>query len=58
MTTAYGLFAGCVLAALAWIQFTGWSPFGVSQDRVPQSVRDNPGSARPAYGTRSYTGAK
>jgi hypothetical protein len=59
MTIAYSVFAGCVLAALTWIQFTGFSPFGVYEDRgVPQSVRDNPGSARPAYGRRSYTGAK
>jgi hypothetical protein len=59
VTTAYGIFAGCVLAALTWIQFTGWSPFGVSESMAgPTSVRDNPGSARPAYGTRPYTGAK
>jgi hypothetical protein len=58
VTIAYGVFAGCVLAALTWIQFTGWSPFGVSEDRVPKSVRDNPGSARPAYGGRPYMGAK
>ena len=37
----------------------GWSPFAVAEDKgVPKSVRDNPGSARPAYGGRSYTGAK
>jgi hypothetical protein len=47
-----------VLAALTWIHFTGWSPDNVSEDKVPKSVRDNPGSARPAYGGRSYTGAK
>lgn len=59
MTTAYSVFAGCLLAALTWIHFTGWSPFGVSEDKgVPKSIRDNPGSARPAYGGRSYTGAK
>lgn len=59
MTTAYSVFAGCVLVALTWIQFTGWSPFGLSEDKsVPRSVRDNPGSARPAYGGRPYTGAK
>jgi len=58
VTRTYSVFAGCVLAALTWIHFTGWSPFGVSEDKVPTSVRDNPGSARPAYGTRSYTGAK
>jgi hypothetical protein len=57
--TAYSVFGGCVLAALTWIQFTGWSPFAVAEDKgVPKSVRDNPGSARPAYGGRSYTGAK
>jgi hypothetical protein len=58
VTTAYSIFAGCVLAALTWIHFTGWSPDNVSEDKVPKSVRDNPGSARPAYGGRSYTGAK
>jgi hypothetical protein len=57
--TAYSVFAVSVLAALTWIQFTGWSPFGVAEDKgMPKSVRDNPGSARPAYGGRSYTGAK
>ena len=59
MITTYSVFAGCVLAALTWVQLTGWSPFGISEDKgVPKSVRDNPGSARPAYGARPYMGAK
>ncbi len=59
MTKAYGVFAAVVLASLVWIHFTGWSPSNVTEDKgVPRSVRDNPGSYRPAYGTRPYTGAK
>lgn len=59
MTRAYGVFASLVLAALAWIHFTGWSPGDVTEDKgVPKSVRDNPGSHRSAYGARSFTGAK
>jgi hypothetical protein len=59
MTTAYTVFAGCVLAALTWIHFTGWSPGTVSEEKViPTSVRDNPGSYRSTYGRRPYTGAK
>jgi hypothetical protein len=59
VTRAYGVFAATVVAALAWIHFTGWSPSPATEDRAgPRSVRDNPGSSRPAYGARPYTGAK
>ena len=57
--TTYSVFAGCVLAALTWVQLTGWSPFGISEDKgVPKSVRDNPGSARPAYGGAALHGGE
>ena len=58
MVKAYALFGGLVLAALTWAHFTGWSPGDVTEQKVPKSVRDNPGSSRSAYGWRSYTGAK
>lgn len=59
MTRAYGAFGAAVVLALVWIHFTGWSPSDVTEDKgVPKSVRDNPGSYRPAYGARPYTGAK
>jgi hypothetical protein len=58
MTRAYSVFAAVVVALLAWIHFTGWSPANVTEDKGPKSIRDNPGSYRSAYGARSYTGAK
>jgi hypothetical protein len=59
MVKAYALFGGFVVAALTWAHFTGWAPGDVTEAKgVPTSVRDNPGSARPAYGGRSWTGAK
>jgi hypothetical protein len=59
LTRAYTVFAALVLGALSWIHFTGWSPTDASEDkRVPNSVRDNPGSYRSTYGGRPFTGAK
>jgi len=59
MTKAYAVFGGLVLAALTWVHLTGWSPASVTEEKgIPKSVRDNPGSSRPAYGARPYTGAK
>jgi hypothetical protein len=60
LTKAYAVFASVVLAALAWVHFTGWSPSDVTEERgTPKSVRDNPGSYRSSYGaTRPFTGAK
>jgi hypothetical protein len=59
VTTAYAVFAGLVLAGLTWIHFTGWSPADAGEARIaPTTVRDNPGSSRPAYGRRPYRGAK
>jgi hypothetical protein len=59
MTTAYAVFGGLVLVALTWAHLTGWSPANVTEEKgIPKSVRDNPGSSRPAYGARPYTGAK
>jgi hypothetical protein len=60
MTGAYAVYASVIIAALAWIHFTGWSPSHVTEDKsTPTSVRDNPGSSRSAYGgARPFTGAK
>lgn len=59
MVKAYVVFGSLVLGALTWTHYTGWSPGNVTEEKtVPKSVRDNPGSYRPAYGGRSYTGAK
>ena len=59
MTKAYAVFGGVVLAALTWVHLTGWSPSNVTEEKVPKSVRDNPGSYRSSYGgPRAFTGAK
>lgn len=59
MIRLYVLVGSLVLAALAWAHFTGWAPTAVDEARnVPPSVRDNPGSYRPAYGGRAVTGVK
>jgi hypothetical protein len=60
VTGAYAVFASLVVAALAWIHFTGWSPSTVTEAKsTPTSVRDNPGSSRSTYGgARPFTGAK
>jgi hypothetical protein len=59
MVKAYVVVGSLVLGALTWAHVTGWSPSEVTEEKmVPKSVRDNPGSYRPAYGWRSYTGAK
>lgn len=59
MIRGYVVYGTLVLAALSWVHYTGWSPLGVTEEKsVPKSVRDNPGSYRPAYGGRTYTGAK
>jgi hypothetical protein len=60
VTGAYAVFASLVVAALAWIHFTGWSPRTVTEAKsTPTSVRDNPGSSRSTYGgARPFTGAK
>lgn len=58
-TKPYAVFGGLVLAALMWAHFTGWASTDVDEARnVPKSLRDNPGSYRSTYGSRSYTGAK
>jgi hypothetical protein len=54
---AYGLI---VIVLMGVAEYRGWSLSTVVQGRtVPKSVRDNPGSYRPAYGPfRHYTGGK
>jgi hypothetical protein len=54
MTRFYGAFGALVLAAFAWMQFSGWSLTDPSERKTgPRSLRESPGSSRP-----HYTGAK
>jgi len=54
---AYGLI---VIGMMGVAEFRGWSLAAASQGRTaPRSVRDNPGSYRPAYGGfRHFSGGK
>ncbi len=54
---AYGLL---VIGLMGIAEYRGWSLTAGTQGRtVPKSVRDNPGSYRPAYGPfRHFTGGK
>jgi hypothetical protein len=54
---AYGLL---VVSLMGIAQYRGWSLAASTQGRtVPRSVRDNPGSYRPAYGPyRHFSGGK
>lgn len=53
----YGLF---VVGLMGTAQYQGWRPIPVAAGRTtPKSVRDNPGSYRPAYGGfRHFSGGK
>jgi hypothetical protein len=51
----YGVFGALVLLLLAVAELRGWSLDPTSETlNVPHTVRDNPGSYRPAY---LYTGS-
>ena len=51
----YLLYGILLLAMLGFAEWRGWSFNGTTEVRnVPRSVRDNPGSYRPAY---LYTGS-
>jgi hypothetical protein len=51
----YGVFGALVLLLLAVAELRGWSLDSTSETlNVPHTVRDNPGSYRPAY---LYTGS-
>lgn len=46
----YVVVALLLIATLAWAERRGWTPTPPTEVRnVPRSVRDNPGSYRPAY---------
>lgn len=49
MFNAYNLLGFIGAAIVAWMVGTGWSPTTGSGERVPESVRANPGSYRPVY---------
>lgn len=47
---AYVTFAVLLIATLAFAEYRGWSPTPPTEVKnVPRTVRDNPGSYRPAY---------
>jgi len=60
MIKVYVIYGLMVIGLMSVANYRGWGFFGVSQGRtVPKSVRDNPGSYRPAYGGfRHFTGGK
>lgn len=61
MTKAYSVFAGVVLAALAWVHFTGWSPSNVTEERgvSPNRFATTRGrTARPTGGRREIVDDK
>jgi hypothetical protein len=60
MTRLYLLYGLLVLGSMGVAQYRGLRLSSVTETRaVPKSVRDNPGSYRPAYGgIRRYTGGK
>jgi hypothetical protein len=60
MSRMYLLYGLLVIGAMGTAQYQGWRLTPVNETRtVPKSVRDNPGSYRPAYGGfRHFTGGK
>ncbi|MEP6592318.1 MAG: hypothetical protein ABJC51_01430 [Acidobacteriota bacterium] len=51
MTKLYVIYGLIVIGLMATAQYRGWRLTPVAEGRaVPKSVRDNPGSYRPAYG--------
>lgn len=58
--SGYRLFAAGVALFLGWALWRGWSPLRADKvDKVPKSVRDNPGAYRShyrSYGRRYYGG--
>lgn len=60
MTRVYLAYGLLVVSLMGFAEYRGWSLASAAQGRTaPRSVRDNPGSYRPAYGPfRHYTGGK
>jgi hypothetical protein len=60
MRILYILYGMAVLVGLSVAQYQGWSLARISQvQKVPRSVRDNPGSYRSVYSSyHHYTGGK
>ncbi len=60
MSTLYLLYGLLVVGLMATAQYEGWRLLPIAEGRTtPRSVRDNPGSYRPAYGGfRHFNGGK
>ena len=60
MNRLYLIYGLIVIVLMGVADYRGWALSFVNQGRtVPNSVRDNPGSYRPAYGAfRHYIGGK
>jgi hypothetical protein len=60
MNKLYLLYGLIVIGAMATAQYQGWRLLPIAEGRIaPKTVRDNPGSYRPAYGGfRHYMGGK
>jgi len=60
MSRLYVIYGLIVIGLMGVADYRGWGLTSINQGRtVPQSVRDNPGSYRPAYGEfRHFTGGK
>ena len=60
MTRLYLAYGLLVVGLMGVAEYRGWSlTAGTLGRTVPKSVRDNPGSYRPAYGPfRHFTGGK
>jgi hypothetical protein len=43
--------AGALLVFCLFVVVTGWAPSGGSRDTAPVSVRENPASYKPVYGS-------
>lgn len=41
----------CALVGLTWLTWAGQIPTANDTESIPESVRSNPGSYRPLYGT-------
>jgi hypothetical protein len=49
MFNGYNILGFCGAAVVGWMVATGFSPTTGTGERVPESVRANPGSYRPVY---------
>ncbi|HEY7288666.1 MAG TPA: hypothetical protein VH583_02430 [Vicinamibacterales bacterium] len=60
MAKLYFVYGLIVVGLMGFADYRGWTfPAGTMGQTVPKSVRDNPGSYRPAYGSfRHFFGGK